>query len=99
MAGISVSIVMFELGTIWPMRYVFIRLASVPKLFRGDAGALSHGLELRPHHARVNTPIQFFLRKTAVGSGNDVFPADAFGETADPFSDQLGMFDDICSVA
>lgn len=42
--------------------------------------------------------IQRLGGKSAVRAGNDVFPANQLGETNDPLSDKLGVFDDITGM-
>ena len=37
--------------------------------------------------------------KTAIGAGDDVFPADDVGVAHDPVGDDLGMLDDVGGVA
>ena len=47
----------------------------------------------------MHAPVDFFLRKAAVGAGNQVLAADARGEPRETLGDELGMFDDVRAVA
>src|SRR5262245_17396173 len=68
------------------LRYACAR--SVPKPFRRQIGAPSHGLELFPHYRRMNFGLIHCLRgKAAVGAGDHVLASDQLGEADQPFSD------------
>src|ERR1051326_7001857 len=64
----------------------------LPKLLGCEAGAFRHSLKLCPHYGRMHAAIQFFLRETAVGSGNDIFSADTLCEPDDPLGYKLRVF-------
>jgi len=52
--------------------------------------AFGHGLELRPHDRWMHATVDFFLRESAVGPGNQVFAAHARGESRETLGDELG---------
>src|ERR1051326_5622112 len=70
----------------------------LPKLFGCDAGAFGYGLQLGPHDGGMNAAVELFLRKAAIGSGNDVLSPDAFRKPDDALRDQFRMFDNVCAV-
>src|SRR5262249_40060403 len=70
-------------------------LGTLPKDSGGQAGSFCHRFEFSPHYGWMNTPVEFFLRKAAVGSSDDVFAADTFGKPSNPLGHKFGVFDDI----
>src|SRR5215469_7327925 len=61
---------------------------SIPEPFRCQIGALSHGLELFPHHRWMNFGLVHRLRgEAAVRTGHHVLASDQLGEADQPFSD------------
>jgi len=70
-----------------------------PELLRRQARAFRHRLKLGPHYGWVNLRvIRGLRRKAAVRTGDDVFPADQFGESCDALGDELGVFDDVARM-
>src|SRR5207248_11319132 len=67
---------------------------SAPELAGGQCRALGQRFELGPGDVRVNPAAE-----TAVGRGDDPLPADQVREAKDALGDELGVLDDIGSVA
>src|SRR5262249_18570303 len=70
-------------------------LPLIPQLRAGEARALHQGVELGPHDAGMNAPMERPLGKAAIGPGYDIFASDQPGNAHDPFADEFGVFDHI----
>src|ERR1700687_2724632 len=71
----------FGSSSSWNMYAILMLLITgSPKLPAGEPRAFHHGLQLRPHDAGVNAPVQLLLRETAIRAGDDVLSSSDPGE-------------------
>src|SRR5690242_15096670 len=69
-------------------------LNSAPQFFARDCGAITERAKLGPGDLRMDAAAE-----TAVGAGDDVFPADEFSERDEAIGHKFGVLDQIGGVA
>src|SRR5205823_208755 len=73
--------------------------SSIPEALAGQFGAFGEGVELGPHHTRIDLgPVGRLRREAAVGASQDVLAADELRVAANALRDELRMLDKVVAV-